>query len=97
MKHPVSGEIKELNKEEFLNLFHESVRPAIIASSVSKPGIEAVVCLEVLAMDSSCFGDRAAMIIGPGCTYNFADLEKSNPWCDDLPSRSKYPTALWRL
>lgn len=48
MRHPISGEIKELEEKEFLELFDESVRHLIKNMARSKTGIEAVVCMENL-------------------------------------------------
>lgn len=95
MKHPISGEVKELNETDFLALFDQSVHDTI-RTNRSKPGVEAVVCFEVLQMDSSSFGKRSALIMGPGCSYLLSEIEKG---CrlGDVPSRFQYPTAMWRV
>ena len=94
MNHPVSGEVKELSKAQFLELFDPSVRGAI-ERNAAKPGVDAVVCFEVLQMDSSKFGHRQALIVGPGCTYKVSDIEGAGFRLGDVPSRFAYPVALW--
>jgi hypothetical protein len=95
MRNPVSGEIKELSQEEFLKLFDKEVHARIVANSL-KPGVDAVVCLENLQMDSSHFGDRSALIVGPECTFQLKHLE--GPFrLGELPSTFKYPTAIWKI
>jgi len=96
MKHSVSGEVRELNEAEFLALFDESVR-ADIRRKGTGDGVEAVVCFENLDMWSSNLGHRTAMIVGPGCTYQLAQIETlPNFRLGDVPSRFQYPVAFWR-
>lgn len=95
MRNPVSGEIKELPQKEFLELFDPTVHSKIVANSC-KPGVEAVVCLENLQMDSSNFGKRTALIVGPGCTYQLKHLEGEFR-LGELPSTFQYPVSVWKL
>jgi hypothetical protein len=95
MTHPVSGPVRELNETEFLGLFDASVRDRIKANS-QKPGVDAVVCFENLQMDSSEFGKRSALIMGPGCSHALTEIETGGR-LGDTPSRHQYPTALWRI
>ena len=94
MKHPVSGEVKEVSEQEFLALFDESVREKI-KSSARTCKAEVVVCCEVLQMDSSQFGKRTVLCLGPHCTYPVSEIEKGLR-LGDVPSRFQYPTVLWR-
>lgn len=95
IKHPVSGTLKELNEVEFLALFDPEVHETI-RERANREGVEAVVCMEVLQMDSSCFGMRSALIVGPGCTLQLAEIETHpNFRLGDVPSRFQYPTAYW--
>ncbi len=95
MRHPVSGEVRELSEAEFLALFdpalHEQIRRL-----TTRPGVEAVVCFENLDVGASEFGHRTALFMGPGCTYGLGEIENG---CrlGDVPSRFQYPTAFWRL
>jgi len=95
MKNPVSGEIKELSQSDFLALFDPSVQPRIVKNSMT-PGVEAVVCLENLQMDSSHCGDRTALIVGPGCTFQLKHLEEQFR-LGSSPSTFQYPVSIWRV
>jgi len=96
MKHPVSGEIRELSKAEFLALFSPAVHHAI-ESAAKLPGTEVVVCFECLQLDSSHVGERVATVMGPGRTRPTPALEQAGTKLGDLPSNFKYPVALWRV
>ena len=50
---------------------------------------------ECLQMDSSQFGKRSALCLGPHCTYGVGEIERGMR-LGDVPSRFQYPTALWR-
>lgn len=95
MRHPVTGPVHELTEEQFLALFDPEVHETI-RTKANQPGVEAVVCMEVLQMDSSCFGMRSALIVGPDCSYQLAQIETHpNFRLGDVPSRFQYPTAYW--
>lgn len=91
MKNNISGKIKELSLDKFLNLFDKSVHNKITMLS-KLDGTEALVCFEVLQMDSSCFGDRTCLAVGDGRTYKLNDLKIIR--LGDVPSRFAYPVAL---
>lgn len=63
-------------------------------------GTTAMVCFENLQMDSSSFGARSAMPVGPGWT-TFHDLKLiteaagTGPHLNDLPSQRQYATKVW--
>lgn len=96
LTNPISGEIKELSKDEFLALFDPSVHGAILLAAKTVKA-EAVVCMENLQMDSSRFGDRVALCVGAECTYQIAHCEQAGFRLGDLPSRFQYPVAIWRI
>lgn len=95
MKHPVSGEIKELTKDQFLAMFDESVRP-LICERAKKEETHAMVCFECLQKDSSFYGKRTAVCVGPGCSISLDDVENGAK-IGDLPSTFQYPVSLWRV
>ncbi|HYG24484.1 MAG TPA: hypothetical protein VEH04_17025 [Verrucomicrobiae bacterium] len=94
MRNNISGEIKELTEDEFLDLFDPSVHEVLKVKS-KLPGADAVVCFEVLDMSSSQCGHRTALVIGPGCTYQEGHLVDAR--LGDVPSRFAYPVAIWRV
>jgi hypothetical protein len=95
MRNTISGEIKEVSQESFLALFDKEVHAKIVKNS-RQTGVEAVVCLENLQMDSSQCGHRAALIVGPSCTFQVKHLEDGFR-LGEVPSRFQYPVAIWRI
>lgn len=95
MKNQISGEIKELNRTQFLDLFDESIHGQIKRQIATYPDCDALVCFENLDMCSSRFGDRTCMVVGPSNTTKLADLETRR--LGDLPSNFQYPVAIWRV
>lgn len=93
MKHPVSGEVKAVSKEEFFGLFDPIVHERL-EESAKLPGTAALVCFENLQMDSMSFGCRTAMAMGPGRSSGLEAIE-SGARLGDVPSRFQYPTKLW--
>ena len=93
LRHPISGVLKKLTETEFLDLFDPSVHDAILASANRYKDCEAIVCFENLQMDSSCFGDRAALVVGPSNTYTLAKILEPGARLGDVPSRFQYPVA----
>lgn len=63
---------KQVSWKEFEENFDESVRDRIRQNRL-KEGVDGMVVLECIVIDSSRLGQRTAMIYGPGCT--FKDLE----------------------
>lgn len=53
---------------------------------------EFIVMFENLQLDSACCGDRAALAVGPGFTYETLD-QVAKGVIGDVPSRFKYPVA----
>lgn len=97
IKHSVSGTVRELTEEQFLDLFDPEVHEAIRANA-RKDGVEAVVLMENLDFCSSQFGHRTALIVGPSCTYQLSQIETlPNFRLGDVPSRFQYPTAYWPI
>jgi hypothetical protein len=94
--NPISGTLRELSRAEFLALFDSTVHEAIRAAT-ELPGTDALVCMEVLQMDSSQCGHRTALAVGPGRTFKVSDLSTAGFRLGDVPSRFAYPVAIWRL
>jgi hypothetical protein len=94
MRNKVSGEIKELEKAEFLELFVKELHGQI-ERIAQRPGVDAVVCFETAALEVIAdrgYG-RRAMVVGPECQYQMAHLE--NARLGDVPSRFQYPKYIW--
>jgi len=93
--HPVSGILKRLPIGDFLDLFDESVRGAIVAAKGRYPDAEAIVCCECLDMCSSQFGQRSALVVGPSnsWTLDFIVDPENGFRLGDVPSRFQYPVA----
>lgn len=94
MKHPVSGEIKELTKDQFLSMFDESVR-SLICERAQEKETHAMVCFECLQTDSSFCGKRTAVCVGPERSISLEDI-KGGAKIGDSPSTFQYPVSLWR-
>jgi hypothetical protein len=83
--------MKQLNATEFLAQFDESIHSALLNAIQRYPDSIGLVCFENANFDSSRFGERSALVVGPSNTYRtFADCE--NQWINDLPSERQYAT-----
>jgi hypothetical protein len=80
--------MKQVNAQEFLALFDESVHQAIAANLTRHKSV-AVVCFENQMFDSSAFGARSALGIGPNNTYKTVEACEGQ-WLNDLPSQRQY-------
>ena len=89
--------IRRLSREEFLTLFAPSVHQDILALAERYPDSEALVCFEVLAMDSSHYGERTCVACGPRRTVTTEHLAALNAHIGGRPSRFAYPVAMWQL
>lgn len=90
MINEIHGKVERLEWVAFLALFDESVRDAVTAARLM-PGTSALVAFENMAMDSSAFGDRTALRVGPGCSYTLEAAVKSH--LGQTPSVFQYPTS----
>jgi len=81
--------MKEVSIPEFFELFDASVHAEIL-NRVSSYQATHLVCYEVQALDSSCLGDRTAMVAGGQASSTFE--EASTGRLGDVPSRFQYPT-----
>lgn len=81
----------ELTWSEFKDRFDSSVRKKL-AALLDESGTDALVMFENVALDSSAFGDRTAIAIGPERTYKTLE-ECQKGHLNDLPSRRQYATA----
>ena len=81
----------EITFDEFLSKFdpdvHDNIRRAACL-----PGTTHVVLFENILMDSSAFGSRTAMVVGPHRTYRTLE-DAYATHLGDLPSQRKYPVA----
>ena len=84
--------LKQLTRDEFLSHFDPSVHARIKAAVVRYPDAEAVVIFENVAFDSSAFGDRQALVVGPSNTFKSVEFCEGK-WLNDLPSQRQYPQA----
>lgn len=83
--------MKQLTVEEFTEAFDPSVRARIRnVIEVSYPDAVAVVVFENVAFDSSEFGARSALPVGPSNTFKSVEFCEGK-WLNDLPSQRQYP------
>lgn len=80
-----------LTWEEFQAKFPDEVVDALRKARMT-PGTAALVLSENQQMDSSSFGARTAMRVGPACTYKTWQ-ECEGHWLHDLPSQRQYIVA----
>jgi len=85
--------MKQLTLDEFLARFDPEVHEKLRAAA-SKESVTHLVLFENQMFDSSQFGRRTAVLIGPPFTYKkLSDIEGG--WLNDLPSQRQYPVAYW--
>jgi hypothetical protein len=65
---------------------------SVIEERMKKLEASHVVCFENLQMDSSAFGARTALMVGPTCTYKTVDEIREHRM-GELPSVFQYPTC----
>lgn len=92
MKNKLGMDIVEVDEKTFLSGFDPEMQ-TYIASMARNGFISAIVRFEVLAMDSSSFGARCALGVGPKCQFDIPDLPTLV--LGDVPSRFAYPTQIW--
>ena len=85
--------MQALQRNEFLELFDESVRERILSAAARNQATH-VVCFENVMLDSSQLGARSALCIGPQCTYKTLQ-EIEGKRLGDVPSRFQYPRSYW--
>lgn len=93
LRNSVSGKVKVLSEAELIELFDPTVRVALQAK-LADPQVEHIVVYECLQMDSSSFGARTALVVGPTWTYRTL-AEAAAGRLGDVPSRFQYPVAVW--
>jgi len=85
--------IPSLTSTEFLALFPSTdIHMAMKRALERYPDALGMVCYENLAFDSSQFGERAMLVIGPSNTIRTLEDVKNTP-IGDVPSRFKYPVS----
>ena len=84
--------MQQLKVHEFFKLFDPEVHQDIINSVRKYPDAEAVVVFENVAFDSSQFGRRSALVVGPSNTFTSVEFCKGR-WLYDLPSQRQYPQS----
>lgn len=80
--------MKKLSWQEFVGQFDLSTHKQL-EEQRRKPGVVALVCAENHMFESSCFGRRSALIVGPDCTYKSVESCEGK-WLYDLPSQRQY-------
>jgi hypothetical protein len=91
--NPVSGEVKEISIHDLLEKMDPDVHGAIMRSAGLYPDKEALVLMENLQMDSSHFGNRTVLVMGPSNSWPLSEVEKNGFRLGDVPSRFQYPVA----
>ena len=87
--------MKQVSLTELLAMFDASVHDQILAAAEKHQSTH-IVCFENQAFDSSAFGARSAVVVGPNNTYQTpADCE--GHWLNDLPSQRQYPVCFAEL
>ena len=81
--------IEETTWPEFLNDFDSSLHEQLKTISC-RYGVVALVLFENVQMDSSAFGRRTALAVGPNCTYKSVAACEGR-WLNDSPSQRQYP------
>lgn len=84
--------LTELTLEHLLDRFQAQVWDKILEQA-ARPDVTHIVVFENQDLCSSRLGDRTALAIGPGCTYQNID-EVASKWLHDLPSMRQYPVAV---
>lgn len=69
--------LEEVDWAGFVKLFDPSIHAKLV-EFIQKDGVEGLIALECRDLSSSCLGDRAACVYGPGCTFTAADLWQGN-------------------
>lgn len=93
MKNKLGTEIAELDERTFLAFFDPEVH-TMLRVRHQFPGVEATVCCQVLALDSSSAGRKSALVVGPGCTFGLDEVPEIV--LGATPSVFAYPVAIWR-
>ena len=83
--------MKELTMKELLEMFDEAVHGDIL-DAAKRFNSTHVVVFENQAFDSSAFGSRSAVCVGPNNTYK-TPQECEGKHLLDLPSQRQYPVA----
>lgn len=90
---PARATAKLITFGELLAAFPAEVHPAI-REAARQPGAEFVVVTENLLIGSPMFGDRSALAVGPGRTYQLATVLDTPGWrLGAGPSTFQYPVA----
>ncbi len=87
----VVTKLEKVTLQELLERFEAEIR-MVIVERIATLGASHVVCFENLQMDSSAFGARTALMVGPTCTYKTVD-EIRERRLGELPSVFQYPTC----
>lgn len=77
--------------DELLGKFDSDIHERL-RTLINQEGVAALVVFENHQMDSSSFGARSAIAVGPGCSHHSVSSVKKL-WLNDLPSQRQYPVA----
>jgi len=84
--------MKQITKDELLELLDPEIHGSVLGMPKRFPDAEAVVLFENVTLDSSRLGERTVCIVGPGRGIpSVAECE--GQWLNDLPSQRQYPQA----
>ena len=83
---------KPITFEKLIEMFPVSVRLKL-RRHAHREGVTHLVVFENLQRDSSEFGKRAALNVGPGCTYTLDSILTQSARFGAVPSRFQYPVA----
>lgn len=75
---------------DFNDEVHQQIRALLAREDVS-----AVICFEYLELSPTHSGRRAAMVVGPGCTYKTVEEVKDRP-IGETPSVQKWAVAYYQ-
>ena len=89
-QNPISGKLKRITLEDLFGLFDPEIHKQI-QTLHDKPNALGLVVYENLQMDSSQFGARAVLVVGPGFSTPSIEIASKNR-LGDVPSRFQYPT-----
>jgi hypothetical protein len=84
--------VNKITPTELLEMFDPTVRDRIRAN-YAKPGVTALVVYENQMFDSSQFGARSALIVGPTCTIQTVEEAAKHRMHTELASTQQIAVA----
>ena len=87
----VESKLKKITMGKLKELTHVSIH-ARLEQSLKKEGVDYLVLFENQQFDSSEFGKRSILSVGPTCTYKTLE-EVAKGHLGNVPSRFQYPVS----